>query len=254
LTRAESRIRILEQLSGGGPATQRELRERIDASRTTIARSLRSLEEHGWVERDDGAHRLTRVGEIVADEFTALLETMRVTAELSTFLRWFPSDEPAPDFLAVDDVRVTSSTEGDPYAPARRQAEILTAVDQLRILLPSIDLEATKTIAEQVTERGLEVETIVSPEVKATLESGQFASLLREKLEAGRSTIFVADSALPFYLGLADDGRVQIGVEDDEGFPRALLETTDERVRSWGEKTYREFRESATRKPLEDFE
>lgn len=254
LARAESRVRIMERLAESGAATQRDLRGKLDASRTTVARSLQSLSDRGWVETDDGAYRLTRSGASIIEAFSEMLETVRTVGELSEFLRWFPVDESAPDFLGLEDVEITTLGEGDPYAPARKQTEILRTADRLRILLPSIDLEGTKTVAEQVSEHELEAETIVSPGLETTLESDEFAPLLAEKIETGRSTVFVSPTEFPFYLGLADDGRVQIGVEDDEGFPRALLETTDGDVRRWATDVYRTYREDARRKPLEEFE
>ncbi|QLG48823.1 hypothetical protein [Natrinema halophilum] len=180
-------------------------------------------------------------------------ETVRITDELSDFLQYFPIDESAPDFLALTDAEVTSSSNGDPYAPARKQTEILRTADRLQFFLLSIDFGGTKMITEQVTQHGLEVETVVTPTLEATIESDQYASLIREKMETGRSTMFVSQQRLPFYLGLAYDGRVQIGVEDDEGIPRSLLETSDETVREWVEGVYRTYRESVRRKSLEEF-
>lgn len=253
LARAESRVRILECLLSSGAASQRELRAELDASRTTVSRSLRSLEDREWVVHEEDGYRLTRVGQIVASEFVDTLETVRTAEQRSAFLRWFPADVSAPDFLEDADAEITVPTDGDPYAPARTQAEILRDVDALRILLPSIDLEATKLLAEQVTQRGLEVETVVPPTLEETMASGEFAPLIRETMETGRSTMFVADRELPFYLGLAGDGRVQVGVGDEEGFPRALLETTEAACREWAEGVYREYRAGAREKPLAEF-
>ncbi|MFO7927198.1 MAG: helix-turn-helix transcriptional regulator [Halobacteriota archaeon] len=254
LARANSRVRILEHLSEAETATQRDLRTQLDASRTTIARSLQSLEDRHWVERNDGAYRLTRIGAIITDEFSGMLETVQRVAELAEFLRWFPADESTPDFLRLRDAEITSSSDGDPYAPARKQTKILRTADRLRILLPSVDLEGTKTITEETAEHALEAETILSPGLESTFESDEFSPYIREMLESGRSTLFVSERDPPFYLGLADDGRVQIGVEDGEGFPRSLLETTDEDVRTWAEGVYRTYREGARRKPLADFD
>lgn len=253
LARAESRVRVLEYLAASEPATQRDLRTELDASRTTVSRAVGSLVEAGWVEHRDREYRLTRVGRIVAEEFSSMLDAMASVTELRPFLRWLPADVAVPDFHDADDVTVTVSTDADPYAPARKQAEILDDADRLRILLPSIGLEATRTITEQVTRHGLEVETVVPRDLEATLESDEFAPLLREKVATGRSTVLVASADLPFYLGLADDGRVQVGVEDDDGFPRALLETTDADVREWAESVYRDYRDGARPKPVAEF-
>ena len=253
LARAESRVRVIELLVESGPATQREIRTRLDVSRTTVSRSLQSLQNRGWVEKSDGAYRLSRAGRIVAAEFGRLLDTVKTVEELSEFLRWYPADIDIPDLLDAKDVEVTYSTDADPYAPARRQTEILHTAERLRILLPAIDLDSTKTITEQVTQRGLELETVVSPNVESTVESDEFAPLMREKIQTGRSAVFVAQESLPFYLGLADDGRVQVGLADDEGLPRALLETDDDRIRAWAEGMYEDYREPARIKPASEF-
>jgi predicted transcriptional regulator len=250
LARAESRVRIIEVLGASDSATQQELRAQVDTSRTTVSRALQSLTEAGWVERFDGGYRLTRTGEILAGEFGRLLDSVRRVDDLAEFLRWFPADVDGPDFLDVSDVEVTYSTDADPYAPARKQSEVLHTADRLRILLPAIDLDSTKTIVEQVTERGLEVETVVSPGVEATMESEQFAPLLTEMLQTGRASLAVAPADVPFYLGLADDGLVQVGLADGDGLPSALLETTDTTVREWARRTYQRHLERARRKSV----
>lgn len=253
LARAESRVRVVEALAETEAATQRELRDRLDASRTTVSRALQSLEENGWVEKSDGAYRLTRAGEIITAEFGRLRDAIDRVEELAEFLRWFPADADGPDFVGASDVEVTYATDADPYAPAREQTEILHTADRLRVLLPAIDLESTETLVEQVRDRGLDIETVVPPDVEATMESDAFAPLIEETLRTGRSSIFVVQDDLPFYLGLAADGRVQLGLADDDGIPRALLETTDESVREWAEDLYRDYRARAERKSAGEF-
>lgn len=253
LARADSRVAVLDYLADSGPATRRTLRSDLDASRTTVGRAVRSLAEAGWVEDAGGGVQLTHAGRVVAVEFASLLETMRTVDELAEFLRWFPPSVEAPAFHRADDVEVTTSTDADPYAPARTQSKILHTADSLRFLLPATDLESTETIVEQVTEHGLEAETVVSPGLEPTFESGDFAPLIREMVASGRSPIYVSPDPLSFYLGLADDGRVQVGVADDEGLPRALLETTDDDVREWAERVYDDRRAAARHKPLEEF-
>ncbi|MGQ4554457.1 transcriptional regulator FilR1 domain-containing protein [Halobellus sp. GM3] len=250
LARATSRVRVMQYLASFGPATQRELRQHLDGSRTTIARAVRSLCEAGWVDDGDDGYRLTHTGAVVAEEFSSLLETIRRTEELSSFLRWFPADEDVPDFVSADDVEVTTSDTANPYAPAKKQAEILERADDLRILLPSVDPDATETISEEVVGRDFRVETIIANELEPVFESEQFAPLIAEMVETGRSDVLVAPGPLPFYLGLAGDGLVQIGVEDGEGFPRALLETPDEDVRAWAEDVYESYRSEARLKPI----
>ena len=252
LARAESRVEILELLVDSNAATQRQLRARADASRTTVSRSLQSLTERGWVENSEGEYRLTRAGELIATSFLELLGTVEQVDELGEFLRWFPTDVDPPNVLGASGLEVTASTEADPYAPARTQTEILRNADHLRVLLPAIEIESTKTLAEQVTGRGLTLETVITPSLEPTIESPKFAPPMREVLRTEGVDLFVAEDPLPFYLGLAADGRVQIGLADDEGFPRALLETTDQDIRAWADDMYQRHHESARRKPADE--
>lgn len=253
LTRSKSRVRALEILLEAGPVTQRELRTRLDASRSTTARTLTALENRDWIEKEGGSYRLTPVGKIVAEEFGELVASLRMTEELSEFLTWFPYSEFDVDLAQLRESTITTSSSSDPYAPGRKQTELLQTANRFRGFLPAIDLEGTRVVREQIAERGFEAEIVVSADVGETIATGEFADLFRAQLETGRLTVLAHDGDLPFYLGLADADTVQIGVEDDEGFPRALLETDSEPVRSWAESVYRTYRREARPKPIEEF-
>lgn len=252
LARSKPRTHVLRQLLNSGPATQRSLRDRIDASRSTIARALTAFEERDWVRRDSGTYQITPVGELVIRDFIDLKETVQLTDELSGFLQWFPLSEYAVEPERLRSAEIVSHTPGHPYAPARAQTELLQTTEEFRGLFSSLDLEGTKLVHEQVVNGTLEAEVIVSSDVDRTIETEAFAPLFAEQLETGRLTVRVADDDPPFYLGIGDEETVQIGVEDDEGFPRALLESTDDSLLEWANEVYREYREAATIKRPED--
>lgn len=254
LARSESRVRILTHLLDAGSATTREFRTHLEASRSTIARSLNSLEERDWIESESGEYRLTGVGKLVAEDFLDLSETIRTTGELSAFLRWFPLSEFELELDQLRDAEITVYSDGDPYAPGRAQNEFVRSTDRFRAFLPAIDLEGTKLAHERIVNGEFDAELVVSEEVEEAVTAGEFARLFREKLETGRFTVLVAEDPLPFYLGLADDGRVQLGVEDDDGFPRALLESSSESILGWAERLYEDYRAEARPKPVEAFE
>jgi len=77
------------------------------------------------------------------------------------------------------------------------------------------------------------------------MPDGAFDLDLRHLTDAGLDT-FVHDGPVPFFPGLYDD-RVQVGVGDDEGSSRALVESRDEAVREWAEDTYAAYRTAAKR-------
>jgi len=244
LVRAESRIHTLERLSLTEPATRRELCDALPASRSTIVRAIDSLVEVGWVSESADGVRLTPVGQVVIEEFLDLVDAVGAAEELTSFLEWFPLSE---FDIGIDDLRdgtLTVATEGDPLAPVRRHTNRLRTAAEFRAVLPSIGIEPIKAIHERTLAGELESEFAVSPSVETTIRSGEFAPLFEEMLATGRLTIYLTDSA-PFFLGVVDEDVTQIGVEDDEGIPRALLETSNERVRSWADTFFLDSRKAA---------
>jgi len=253
LTRSESRVGILTQLLADGPTTQREFQEELSSSRSTVTRALSALAKRGWVEREGDRYRLTPQGRIVADGLDTLVDTVQATDELATVIEWFPYAEYDIDIEQFRGADITASTDPDPYAPSRKHATAVQDTSRFRMLLPSIDLQMVRTIEEPAVAGELTVELLVSPGMEGTIEGDDFADALRTQIAADGMTVFVTDEPAPFYLGLSGDGLVQVGVEDDEGFPRALVESEDEKLRAWGEGVYEDVRESAREKPLAEF-
>lgn len=245
LVRSEARISVLKRLRESGPTTQRALRSALEESRSTVARSLSALEDRGWIEREGSEYRLTPIGELVIEGFADFAETVRATDELSAFLSWFPLSEYDLELDQLRDAEITAHSPGDPYKPGRTQTDFLRSTSRFRGLLPSIELEGSKLVHERVVNGELDAEIIVSPSVERTLGTGQFAPLYREQLQTGRLTLLVSDEPLPFYLGIDDEETVQIGVEDDDGFPRALLESSEPSLAAWATDLYREYRATA---------
>jgi len=254
LTRSESRVGILTHLLDAGPTTQRAFREELSSSRSTVTRALSALEDRGWVTRNGDAYQLTPQGRIVADGLDGLVDLVRATEDLSTFIRWFPIGEYDVSLDQFRGAEITASTEPDPYAPSRKHAARLREADGFRMLLPSIDLQLVRSTEERVVGGDLELELIVSPGMEATIVSDEFATALGTQVRSGGTTVLVADEPAPFYIGLSDAGDVQIGVEDDEGFPRALVESRDESLQSWAERVYESVRADAREKPIAEFE
>lgn len=253
LARSESRVRVLERLSEVQPRTRREIRECVDASRSTVTRTLTALEERDWVEHGEDGYQLTASGEIITERMLRLVTSVEVTEDLSSFLRWFPRDEFSIDIDQFAGADVTLSTDSDPYAPGRQQVDLLRRAGRFRGLLPSIDLQGTRVVHEQIVGGAFEAEIVVSSAVNGQITTGEFATLFREQLQTGQLTVFVVDGSLPFHLGLGDES-VQVGVEDDDGFPRALLESTSPVIREWGEDVYERCRNRGTEQTIQAFD
>ena len=249
LARSEARVDVLEYLTEHGETTQSDVAAEIAVSERTITRTFNQFVDRGWVETESRSYRLTSVGELVAREFLSLTGSFQEIEALSPFCRWFPTAAYDLDISKLLGAEVTAHSESEPYAPARAQSQLLERTNTYRALLPSVDLEGTEVAYEEMKAGRLETELIVPPRIKETMGNHEYTPLLREHIAAGRLVLRVAEHVPEFHLGLADDGIVQIGVEDDSGLPRALVETTDPDVRSWGEEIYSEYRAQSTTVP-----
>lgn len=250
LARADSRVRILESLSESSPVTERALRRQLSASRSTISRGVDSLIEMGWVTEGSDGLELTPTGSLVIEAFLDLAETMSTAEELSPFLEWFPLSEFDLTVEELRDSEITVAADGNPLAPARKQTDLVRTTSRFRGCFPSLDLGGTELVHDRTIEGEFESEIVVSATVAETIHGEQFAPLFDEMLSTGQLTVHVVDS-VPFYLGVGADGLTQIGVEDDDGLPRALLETDGGTVHEWATGLFADYRESSTHRLTE---
>ncbi|MFC6725411.1 helix-turn-helix domain-containing protein, partial [Halobium palmae] len=109
LAGSPNRVAVLETLAETGPSERRDVVEALDVSRVTAGRVLDALLERGWVERDGRTYETTAAGEVVVDEFGALLDTVEAMDRVAEVLPWLPEDFDV-DARRLADARVTVPT------------------------------------------------------------------------------------------------------------------------------------------------
>lgn len=245
LTQSPVRVAVLQRLRETDRLTKTELREEADASRVTVQRNLDALEERELIRSRVHEYEIRPLGELVAEELDATMETMAFVERIRPFCRWFPDDELEFEFdlQALADATVVVSDSTDPYAPVNRHIEAIERADRFRCLLPAIGLPALTAAHERVVEHDQRQEIICSPALESTVRSEpEYRDLVADITSHDDCTMRVADSELTYYLGLFEE-VVQIGVEDDDGIPRALVETDAGEIREWATRTYEFYRE-----------
>lgn len=246
LARSESRVRLLEEIYEQQVIEKNELKERVDASRTTVQRNLDALEERGWIEGDNRTYAITPSGQPVTEQLLRLLDTVYAAKRLQPFLEFAPHEQFDLDFHRLATADITVADETDPYAPVNRHIALMKDTEQFRCLLPAVGLQPMMVARTCVIEHGYRHEVVLDPGVADTLRSDDiYRDVLADLVSSDRARLLVSDDPVPFYLGLADDA-VQIGVGDDEGTPRGLVESDASDVRRWANRTYGEYREDAT--------
>jgi len=233
------------------PATKRTLTESLDCSRSTVDRALRELETHGLVTYTDGRFELTPLGEQAIVGTIELLEGIEVARDLEPVLEHLPLERFDLDLRLLADADVYVPEPGNPWAMVNQHVTVLEQADEIRAVLPLTGLHATEAVHERVIDHGARAELVGCPEVVRTFRTDpDFVTLIEEMEATGRHRMFQVNEQPPYFVGIIDD-VVQIGVDED-GEPRAIVESTDPDVRAWAERTYERFKERAVRVDLDE--
>lgn len=228
------------------PTDKRTLVGELECSRSTVNRGIRELEALDLVEYVDGGYRLTSLGKLVATDFAGLAETIELRVKYEPFLEWTPEDAFDLELEQLRDADLALPKPGDPYAMVNRHVAELEQAARIRCLLPLTGLHAHKTLHTRIVEHGARVESVVTPDVAQTLQSGpDYVEFTEDMAVTGRYELYQYDGDVPYFVGLLDE-TVQIGV-DEAGEPRALVETDNAEVQDWAEATFEEYKQEANR-------
>ncbi|MUV87680.1 hypothetical protein GJ631_14235 [Natronomonas sp. CBA1123] len=247
LARSETRIELLSVLAEG-PADGRELRTKLDASRTTVSRTLDGLIERQWVteENNGGPYRLTALGAYVEREFSDLLDAFELGEDLTPLLGRVTTDEFDLDPAALADADIVEATTEQPLAPVERTMAARRDSDSIREFATVVMQDSADMAHERIENAtGSDtVEFVVDAEVVAAMrDDPSYEDYLDTVANADGANYYVHDD-LPYMLALLDD-RVLFGVVDERGTPLALIESESEAVYEWAEATFEQYREEA---------
>lgn len=246
LTRSPNRVRILHELRHDGPLEKRDLRDRFDCDRTTIQRNVDALADHGWVQQSNHIIRITTAGELVAAGLTDCFDAAETAIDLQPVLRWLPDDALDFDLALLKDAEIVVADSTDPGRAVSRHLDALQAAERFRGFIPSIGRHALETAWRRVTNGHGNFEVVIPAASVDSLDAGsKYAEMFDDLLDSDRIDVLVADNDISYYLGIID-GVVQIGIKDDTGMRRALLETEQHAVRAWAEETYQEYKHQAS--------
>lgn len=228
------------------PREKRDLADEVDIARSTLDRAIRELEAINCVRYTDGKYTVTVVGKRIAHGFFEFIEQVELAVEFEYFLRYTSTDTFDLDLSNLADAKLWTPESNDPYAMIHRHVEMLNKATSFRGALPLIGLHPFEAAYAQIVEQGAEHEIVVGSGVAETLQSNErYQSKFQDLLKRENCTISVSETSIPYFVGIFDDEIVQIGVDED-GEPRALLETDQREVRSWAHETIDTYEQEAT--------
>jgi predicted transcriptional regulator len=240
---ATRRIEFLECLREN-EKDKRTLVSDIGMSRATVDRGLRELESVGLIEYASGRFTLTPVGMILVSGLSDLIKTIELGQQLSPFLKWVSDDDFDIDLHLLADAEVLLPEPGNPWAMMNRHVKLLEKADNGWVFQPLASLHAMEAAYERIVNAGATGASVVESSVADTFRSNpNYSELVEEMISTGRFDLFVYGGTIPYYLGVFDE-TVQIGA-DDNGSPRAILESDSQPVLQWAENKYEEYRRQA---------
>lgn len=228
------------------PKDKRTLVADLNCSRSTVDRAVRELEALGLLTYGDGGYESTVCGQLAAEEYRQFEQRIEILLELQPFLQWMSLTEFDLQLEWLADADLLLPKPNDPYAMIHRHVTLLQGATHIECMLPLTGLQASEAVYESVVEKGARCETVVEPGVAETFQQPEYAELIEELMATGRSPIFVCDKPIPYFVGVFDEEVVQIGVDED-GEPRAILETESEEVCAWAQQKIEEYKQQSTK-------
>ena len=241
VTTVSSRRQLLESLRAN-PKDKRTLVMEVELSRSTVDRSVRELQTQGVIEYRDGKLAVTPVGEVALEGVAEMTATIEVGQRLKPVLQWVPPGTLDLDLQLLADAEIVLPEDGNPWAMVDRHGKMLKQVIKGQAILPLTGLHACEVLHDRVVNEGAVFECVVNRGVAETFETNpQYAGLVEEMIATGRFTVYEYDGELPYFVGVFGE-MAQLGVDED-GAPRAVVETDSPEVAAWAAGKYDEYRQ-----------
>ena len=246
LSRSVHRHAALEALIER-PHDRADLRESIGASSSTIGRVIDDLEAKGWITRIDHHYEVTQVGKLVGGEFARLLETMEAVEQLQEVIDWLPTEQMEFDITTLQDANITTATQSSPFIPILRMADSLGTASHIQMLASSVIPPVLTAVRDAVVNEAQTFEAVIPAgfldDVSAETD---MRTQIQEILDSSQATVLRSDSEVPYTMAIADETLLIEGT-DEQGIPRALIETTNRSAVAWAESVYTSRRSDAER-------
>ena len=241
LARSANRIEVLAALVEQ-PQTRQTLADRVGISQPTLGRILRDLTDRRWITTDDdGRYRATATGELVTTGITDLRERLATETKLREVIEWFPAEAVDVDFQHFADARITTPTQTRPNAPIQRMLELLGETDHAQLLSHAFNEQKLRLIHERTVDGDLTTEGIFGADaIDAIAATDDLRGLLADIVAADAAEIRIVSEDIPVAVEITDS-RTHLLLRNDEGIVRASLDTDNDAVRSWAERTHEQY-------------
>jgi predicted transcriptional regulator len=226
------------------PREKRGLEESVSASRSTVDRALKELEEAGLVRWRDGRYHATLGGRLQLQLYREFVERSAAVVDARAFLEALPADAAIGPGL-VEGCTVIESEDLGRYELAPTMADMLTGADRMHVALSeNMSPESIRKLVRTVNDEGVTAETFLAPGLADVLER-QFPDLLGG-LAAGDCSVHEAPVEHFGLLLEPEGGQVAVGADAPDGERLGLLVNDTGAAVDWAQEYVDDLRERGT--------
>jgi predicted transcriptional regulator len=229
-----------------GPKTAVELESALNLSRSTIHRTTQSFCEEGLLVKRDRTFELTGLGEMTARRVGAFRTSVEAARRLEPLLNTIPQGEVDVPVECFADATVILPRPRQPHAGVKRITELIEESESLR-LFTSIISPVYVDVAHREMLDGTDIQAIFDAELVDIIVE-EYHGKAVEAFESGRFDILLCED-VPFELFLFD-ARMGMAAHDENGIPRAFVESDDPGAIAWAEDLYEQYRRRAECAPF----
>jgi predicted transcriptional regulator len=231
----ERRTELLDAIADR-PRDQRDLREAVGVSRSTVYKTLRELCEAGLVVETDGIYRLTQYGRLLRRSHDSYQGRLARLSRAEPVLSALPADLLVP-LEFVTRARVHTAERHAPERPFEALESLTGRTSSYRCLSPIAVSRYMDRIHGQV-ERGLDAELLVERAAAGHLRRYDRFEELRA--ETG-FCLLRTDERVPYGLLVDDEHEVAaLFAYGPEGSLRGVLASEARTAYRWADQRYRE--------------
>jgi predicted transcriptional regulator len=244
------REQVLSALQDG-PCDHRTLEERLDISKSTCHRIVRTLENNGLVRKSDGGYELTELGRVLKRQVDRYESAVDTAVEMEPLLRGIAQSDVDFEIELFADANIVHAQSNNPHPPINRFIELLRDSETLRNMGPT---PVAPTMVDEVAdllfneEKRLE---IIKPEPVISHYVSSQGEPLRRAAEQKKVGFRICDD-ITFGLSLYDDHVGVRGYNLDTGSILLFADTDDPEAVAWGEAVFESYRSRA--EPMSTFE
>jgi len=238
-----------------GPHYRRELQEKLDFSKATCHRIIRSFDEKELLRRTDQGYELTELGRIVAEQVGAFERNIQIAYQLEPLLEAFDSAAVDFDIEPFTDVTITRPLPDDPSPPVHRYLELFQEAQSVRTLartsfVPPLYLEEIFDTAFSDDKKG---GIVIYPKSVVETRYSKYHEWHQNVVEEGIPIRYRIYDRSPFGMTIYDDDHVGLRAYDEETGTLVLFADTDDpEAVSWAEDVFDYYYERS--KPLTAFD